>query len=196
MTQHSGVFLALILLAVASCVDSRNVDQTSTPHPDQTATDDRAVLEVVLGDFANWNDATFGNQAGVLALNPLSADLNYRTVPDTRRLVSRISDLVSDDLIVALLERNLVQTDLTSLVAGSKWVRIYTPPRDFDIFPALPDGAKALGSVSLPGFSPDGTSALVQINHSWSIHGAVVTYVLSKHGGNWEIRGRDQTVFL
>jgi len=196
MTRHAGLLVVFALAALASCADSRDEGRSAELDADQLAADDRAVLEVALADFGAWKEATFGIQDGVLALGTRSTNLIYHTLPDTRQLIEPITAAVSDELIDAFLKRNAVQSDVASLVASSPWIRIYPPIDNSEFWPIPPDGAKAVGSIALPGFSADHTRALVQINHSWSIHGAIVTYVLSKQDGTWTIQAKDQQVFL
>ena len=182
--------------SVAGCGVSQEEGRKLPSHYDDSLTDDRAVLEVALCDFAAWKGPTFGELEGVLALDPLSAEPIYRTLSDTRQIIEPISDLVSDELILAFLERNAVRSDATSLVSGTPWARIYTAGEESRLNGILLDGAKALGSISMPGFNAGRSRALVQFNHSWSIHRAVVTFALSKQDGTWKIQGRYQTVFL
>ena len=196
MARCTGLLLALAFAAVGGCADPRDEGKKPGPHFDDLVADDRAVFEVVLEDFAAWKDATFGVQEGVLALDPLSAELVYRNLADTRQSIAPITNVVSDELIEAFLKRNKSRIDVTSLVARLPSVRSFTRPDKSGFFEVAPDGAKAIGSISMPGFDPGRTRAMVQINHSWSIHGAVVTYVLSKQDGTWKIQARDQQVFL
>jgi len=196
MTRHIGLLLVLAFAVLASCSDSRDEGRSADLDADTLAADDRAVLEVALADFGAWKEATFGIQDGVLALGARSTNLIDQTLPDTRQLIEPITDVVSDELIVAFLKRNAVQGDVTSLVASSQWARIYPPVDDSEFWPIPPDGAKAVGSIALPGFNANRTHALVQINHSWSIHGTIVTYVLSRQDGAWTIQAKDQQVFL
>jgi len=196
MTRRTGLLLALAFAAASSCAGPRDEGEKPGLNGDEPVADDRVVFEVVLKDFAAWKEATFGVQEGFLALDPLSTELVYRTSADTRQSIAPITNVVNDDLVEAFLERNKVQTDVTSLVARSPWVRIFTPPDESSFLEVPPNGAKALGSISMPGFNPGRTRAMVQISHSWSIHSAVVTYVLSKEDGTWKIQARDQQVFL
>lgn len=82
------------------------------------------------------------------------------------------------------------------LIKGLQHVRLREDPiRHLDPW-ELPKGVKAVGSIGFPGYDSTGLRAFLQISHSWSIHGAVVTYVLFKQGGTWRIVARDQVVFV
>ena len=195
MTRHNAFLLALVATMAVGCAEPPDLGQHSVSRSNQLAADDQAVIDAVLRDFAGWKEATFGNREGILAIDLYSANLPYRTLPDMRQLLAGPSNAVSDELIVAFLERNEMKTTIAPLVAASRWARIDISADDTDIFREVPDWAKAFGSVSMPGFSPDRTRALIQINHSWSIHGAVVTYVLTKQDDIWKVENRNQAVF-
>jgi hypothetical protein len=180
----------LFLVAVAVLVLSRDVTLAAAA-PD----DDRAIVGVVLRDFGGWKEATFGELEGVLLLDPVSR-ADHLSVGDVRSLARNISDQISNDLIEAFIERNRSAISIASLVSGSSWARLREPTKEDTYPPNLPKDAKAIGSLTLPGISGDGDRALVMIRHSWSIHSAVVTYVLAKQSGAWRITARDQAVFL
>lgn len=188
--------VATVAIVAASCSEPHELVQSpSTDGPSQ-ATDDQAVVSVVPHDFAEWKEVTFGNRDGMLALDPFSTELSSQTLLDIRKLIRPISGEVSDKLIAAFLERNKSMATIAPLVVGSPWARIETSARDDEPFPKLPDWAKATGSLTMPGFNANRTQALIQISHSWSIHGAVITYVLSNRDGKWRIDAKDQAVFL
>ncbi len=180
---------AIMALALVTCAKAREA-------VDHRTSEDKAVIAVVLKDFAHWKEATFGNLEGFLELDPLSDARSDATARDVKSLLPEIAEKISDDLVAAYIERNKVAVPVTALIADSPWARIRKPASK-DAAPwNLPAGAKATGSLSLPGYSADGSKALILINHSWSIHGAIVTYVLSKQGDRWDIVARDQAVFL
>lgn len=160
------------------------------------AEEDRAIIAVVLQDFANWKDVTFGDLEGVLELDPLSGADPDASADSIRSWSNKISKQVGDDLIEAFIERNRSAVPIAPLISGSPWARL-RQPRPKHAYPwDLPKGAKATGSLTLPGISADGARALILIRHSWSIHGAVVTCLLSKERGVWHIAAKDQAVFL
>lgn len=157
--------------------------------------DDSAIAEVVLKDFAEWKEATFGEQTGVLAVAPTSMAQPQLTPERVVDLAPNIRGQVTQELAAAFVERNKVAAPVAPLLAGTRWAEVRpidttADPRD------LPPGIKASGHIALPGINADDTAALVQISHTWSMHGAVVTYVLSKEQGAWRIVARDQAVFL
>jgi hypothetical protein len=184
------IFLALVTAAaLISCAQDRSPAPTG---PDV----DKAVIAVVLEDFANWKEATFGELEGVLEVKPdLLADPDG-TAQNVRALATEITNHLDSEAVDAFVERNRSAAPVAPLISGSQWARPRQPtaPDTFSFGP--PDGAKAIGSLTLPGYSADGSRALVQIHHSWSMHGAVVTYVLSREQGHWKVVARDQAVFL
>jgi hypothetical protein len=190
VSRRWRTFLFLTLAAASIACGETRAD------PVDTVDDDRAIVETILHDFANWRDVTFERHHGVLDLNTMSrADPNAS--PDTVRSWSmHISNQIGDDLIDAFIDRNHSATSITPLVSKSRWARLHgARPHDPDPWD-LPKGIRAIGSLTLPGISADGTRALIQIHHSWSIHEAVVTHLLSKQRGVWHITARDQIVFV
>jgi hypothetical protein len=180
-----------LILAVASIVCSETRADTV-----DTADDDRAIFGVVLHDFANWKDVTFERHYGVLELNSMSRVDPNASADAVRSWSVHISNQIGDDLIDAFIDRNHSATSITPLISKSRWARLHrATPHDAEPW-ELPKGTKAIGSLTLPGISADGTRAFIQIHHSWSIHEAVVTYLLSKQHGIWNITARDQIVFL
>jgi hypothetical protein len=115
---------------------------------------------------------------------------------EVQNLLPHLSERISNELAVAWIERNKVATPVAELIADSPWARIRTSKEEDVAWWQLPPGAKARGQLTLPGYSIGGSYALVTLHHSWSIHSAFVTYVLSKNEGRWEIVARDQTVYL
>ena len=180
-------------LVAAAALISCGQDHSPTPTgPDV----DKAVIALVLEDFANWKEVTFGELEGVLELKPDSLANPDGTAQGIKVLASEIADQLDDEAVVAFVERNRSTVPVASLFAGSRWVRV-RPPNVTDTYSlGPPEGAKAVGYLTLPGYSADGLRALLQIRHSWSMHAAVVTYVLSREQGHWKVVARDQAVFL
>jgi len=181
------VLLPILLVASAIC-------RGEAPNA-ATSADDRAIMEVALKNFANWKKATFGEQSGVLAIAPASLAQPELKVERVKSLAPEIRVHVTDELAAAFVQRNTAGLPITSVVAGSPWVKVR--PTDSNADPRdLPPGVKATGYITWPGISSDGASAIVQFHHTWSVHGAIVTYFLVKEGGTWHVVARDQTVFL
>lgn len=189
LMRRSCLVFSLVIMVVLACGETR-------PASASTAANDRAIVAVVLQDFANWKDVTFGRLEGVLELNPMSDAEDHASGEAIRSWARNIPDQVKDDLIKAFIQRNRSAVPIAPLISGARGARLRQPTPDHELPPALPEGAKAIGSLTLPGVSADGTRALILIRHSWSIHDAVVTYVLSKQGGIWKIAAKDQIVFI
>jgi hypothetical protein len=189
LMQHRIFLPAVAAAALISCTQDRSPAPTG---PDV----DKAVIAAVLEDFANWKEVTFGELEGVLELKPDSLANPDGTAQGVKALASEITDQLDDEAVAAFVERNRAAVPVASLFAGSRWARV-RPPTATDAYSlGPPDGAKAVGYLTLPGYSADGSRALLQIRHSWSMHGAVVTYVLSREQGHWKVVARDQAVFL
>lgn len=157
---------------------------------------DRAIVAIVLQDFVRWDDATFGRLKGVLAIKQRTISRRDETVEGIRALAPNIRSKISDSIARAHLSRNTISVNTAEVVRDSAWVKLM-PENQQNAFPfTLPPNVKAEGSFTLPGIGNNGTRAIIQIHHSWSIHGAIVTYVLSKKNGTWQVIARDQAVFL
>jgi hypothetical protein len=181
--------LTVLAVWLVSC------ENHSTPIP-VTPKDDGQVISVAVQDFANWKGATFGDREGILEVDAeTKADPNG-TANAVKSWAHNIAGRIDNDLIDAFVRRNRSGQPVAALITGSAWVRIREPGSQNDFPWDLPKGAKAVGTLTLPGFSSDGSRALLLIHHTWSIHGAIVTYVLSKQGGVWHVVARDQVVFL
>jgi hypothetical protein len=186
MRQRTAI-LSIVLVALAAC--------DSGESKSSLIADDSAIADVVLKDFAEWKEATFGEQPGVLAVAPTSMAQPDLTPEQVVNLAPNIRGQVTPELAAAFVEKNKVATPVASLLAGTRWAEVRTIEAAADRRD-LPPGIKAIGHFALPGINAAGTSALIQISHTWSIHGALVTYVLTKEQGTWRIAARDQTVFL
>jgi hypothetical protein len=161
-----------------------------------SADDDRAVWAAALQAFWKWDDVTFGKLKGVLAVEPNSYAYPNLTAKSVRDMAPQIQKNVSDQLCNAYAARNHTSVPIYTLIKGMTGFQKYDPSQDPHIPSLRPIGAKAIGSVGLPAYSTDGKTALLEIEHSWSIHGAVVTFVLKKERGIWRVVARDQRVFL
>ena len=176
--------MAALLLAACGLADQ-------PPRPDLA--DDRAVVAAALADFVAWKDVTYGKHEGILSVDPVSAAWPEATAQIIREQASELEDPLENGLVEAFVERNRIAAPITPLLPDPAWAHA---PNAASTWPRIPEGAKATGSLTLPGYSADGSRALLQIHHSWSIHGAIVTYVLTKKDGAWTVTGRAQIVFL
>ena len=158
--------------------------------------EDRAIVAIALQDFYRWDGATFGHLKGALAVKSETIATPDATIEELKSLAPNIREKITDAMAKAHMERNAVAVRSDELLKDSAWAKLLPADQQnaspFDLRP----NAKAVGSFTLPGISNTGTEAVIQIHHSWSIHGAVVTYVLAKANGTWRIVARDQTVFL
>lgn len=156
---------------------------------------DRAVVLAALEDFAKWDKATFGPDRGVLAIDTsarIELDPNTETI---RAVAPKIRQRLIDELVKSLLARNRDTKPTFALVEKSPWAKPKPDGLDIHTRPELPNGIKAIGSFTFPGYSKDGALALLQVHHSWSMHGAIVTYVLARKESRWIVVARDQMVY-
>jgi hypothetical protein len=167
----------------------------ATPAAPRGETEERAILAVVLENFTKWDKATFGEQTGVLEVAS-----STRAQPELNSgrviyLARNIRAQVTEELAVAFVRRNRTAAPVAALTIDSRWVKVRDTKDPFAELRDLPAGVKAVGYLTVPGIASSGDAALVQLNHSWSIHGAIVTYVLAKTGDGWKVVARDQMVF-
>lgn len=192
LNGHRRALMVLSILSLLGCERPTSAPIPPKPLPNN----DALVVAVVLQDFGNWKEATFGELEGVLALDAQSHKLPYSDVAGVLAVAKSAAAHIDEALAQAYVTRNQAPVPIDSLVSRSRWARIRPPPPtdrpDWD----LPNWAKATGSLGLPGYSTDGQRAMLQLHHSWSMHGAIVTYVLALKEGQWVVVVRDQAVFL
>ena len=176
-------------LSIAGCNGGRDTRES-------LSNEDRAVILVALEDFAVWDQATFGNLKGVLSVASQTAAPKDLSVESVRREASRIDDAFDDGLAAAFVARNQSAVSSTPLIVNSSWAQKLPENWEYNSGRLPPVGAKATGWITLPGFNNDRTRALLQVRHSWSIHGATITYVLERTDGHWRVAARDQEIYL
>jgi hypothetical protein len=181
--------VAISVLALIGCNAGHGENKVS-------GNEDRAVILVALQNFSEWDEATFGELKGVLSVSPETSAPKDLSVESVRREAPRIADAFEDGLAAAFVARNRTAVSAAPLTDDSTWAQALPEDWEPNTGNLPPKGAKATGSITLPGFSDDRTRALLQVQHSWSIHGATVTYVLEKKGGHWQVAARDQEVYL
>jgi hypothetical protein len=156
---------------------------------------DKAVITAALENFSQWKSATYGIQEGVLEAAPNSLVISRQEMNGIKSFSDIIKNYLTDDIVDSFMQRNKSASPIAALISGSPSVRLqqspHTTPPDW-----LPDGVRATGSLTLPGFNADGTRAFVEIHHSWSVHGAITMFILSLDQGQWKVIARDQMVFL
>jgi hypothetical protein len=183
------------IVAVCALVSSAMAGDQRQPQSSQNQ--DQAVIAVALENFAKWKKATFGEFKGVLAVEAKTLAKPDTSAEEVFLLAPNIRTKFELQLAAAFAERNHDATDALPLFQGSQWAQTYVRPTgDPPRWQLPPAGVKAVGQLTLPGYSPDGAKALVQLHHSWSVHSAVVTYILVKDGSGWRVAARDQSVAL
>lgn len=183
--------LAFTATTLISC--DQNQDHKQQHQNPET---DRTVIATALKDFAGWKEVTFGELEGVLELSPSSEANPDATLENVKSLALNIEGHLDKEIVTSFIERNKSTVSIAPIVSGLPWSRLEKPNSSDTYTFAPPNGAKARGSLTMPGYSTDRSKALLQIHHSWSMHGAVVTYVLSNKTGTWQVTARDQIVYL
>jgi hypothetical protein len=140
----------------------------ATPATSPGASEERAILAVVLENFAKWDKATFGEQAGVLEVASSTRAQPELNAERVMYLARNIPAQVTAELAVAFVQRNRVAAPVAELTSGSRWVKVRDTKDPFGDLRDLPAGVKAVGYLTVPGIAPSGDAALVQLNHSWS----------------------------
>ncbi len=187
MKVHS---FSLIIFAIVFASISQPCNATKV-----TLDTDRAVFTAALAHFERWKGVTFGQLTGVLEVE-LSTEVNPNaTTKSVRALAQNISPFLESSLIESFIARNKASVSISPFILGLPSIRLRQKFTDEKHSYGPPVGAKAIGSLTLPGYSKNGFLALLQIRHSWSEHLAIVTYVLANKKGNWVILARTQVVY-
>jgi hypothetical protein len=187
--QHRTFLLAIFSTALMACARA-----PSAPSPGPEV--DRAIVAAALEYFANSKDAAFEGREGVLEVAQYSAAGEHWAPALIRANAPEISDVLDDDLVAAFVLRNRSRVKVEALISGLPWARPQPPSTYNKHRSEIPEGIKAIGSITLPGVSSDGSRALIQIHHAWAAHGAVTTYVMARKDGEWEVVKRDVRVLL
>jgi hypothetical protein len=154
---------------------------------------DRAVIAAALADFVQNNSRLLGRTPGTILLDPMSQANPETTAEDVRAYAPEITVALSADLVDSFVERNRSPASIAPMISGSEWASLRGGEKPtWDLSP----GVKISGALTLPGYSADGSRALLQFLHSWSIHTAIETYVLHRKNGVWTVEAKDQLVFL
>jgi hypothetical protein len=164
---------------------------------------DRDVLEAALLQLTN--DKDFGRRGvstnGVIVLNvrtPLKTGF-LRPEQIKGELRTRT---VSEELLQAVLKRNSVISQVNSYEAVTAWftnstfatnivvvdLKARSAGRGADKYENLPVNARGWVTSFLPGYSEDGTTALVRAHVGPSAHGAMLTALLEKVEGKWVVK--------
>lgn len=191
-TRLMFVMIAIVALALVFLLIEKNDPIEITPEMD------REIATIVLADFKNWKDVTFGNFEGVLEVQELTRANPTLTQEDVMLLANEVAHHLNKEAIRSFIKRNEIAQPVDALILGVNDVllRKQTVVDGYEYEMSLPDGVKSTGSLTMPGYGEKGLFAMIQINHRWGEHGAIVTYALSKKSGKWQIIGRGQIVFI
>ena len=156
--------------------------------------DDRPALKAVLEHFATRSDAHFYDQSAILAINPKTQETRGRD-SDYQYLNQGEGNCgIPESLYLSLRKRNATAIAATKLAGKSPLWRVVSAEEAKVINPAWPppmgkkrEPVKTLVTLTKPGYSADGNSALVNLSFVWSIHGAEARYLLRREGSNWKV---------
>lgn len=157
-------------------------------------TTDQAVIEAALTHFAARKDAWFYDNSAPLAIWPRIE--KSRWTADSYQYFNQGEGncAVEQSLFEALRKRNQVGGPSSELLAKSDAWRLVRAEEEKTISPAFPPPPgvhrapiKTLARLSRPGYSVDGSRALVFFSFNWSIHGADAQYVLTRANGTWVV---------
>jgi len=168
--------------------------------PAERQVPDREVVATVLEDLATYRGKDSPID-GIFSPNPLTLHAVPARYPRTVESVlvrynpARWKALSVQDASAAqeaaedLVRRIAANEEI--FAAGSKHVPLYAGA-DAKAEPFRKSPIEAW----LPGYSKDGTLAIVALAIPWSIHGCSATYVLARGDRRWAVRVRDFTCYM
>lgn len=158
--------------------------------------EDTAVLDAAIDDMARYKGddfelSMFSKEQKMILLDRTAGDINGYTED---QLTSELDEKKAGDLDLVmrrdLLRRNVKEVSLTGLKFSSSRIMLQATKnldlslRDFSFEKA---GAKGWVYVFLPGYSQDGSKAVLRFWFGPTPHGAAGTYLLAKKDGHWTV---------
>jgi hypothetical protein len=180
------VALALIICACASPAAVR----AFSPDPAIDSEVLGVVLDNILGGGQGGNVLLLdqeGPVASSIFMNQLRNDLGVRT--------AEVEDLIAD-----MAARNQVSTLMSDLVSSTSTIQVVdlkSLSRRLgwagmkDLYPGMQQAVRAYR----PGYSSDGTEALVRCHLFPTAHGTSAAYLLRRHEGVWQIVWKDVSLY-
>jgi hypothetical protein len=203
MRKSTTVLLAMLLEAVLGCTSPREPILASPPGVADER--DRQVLETALLHLLTTNDfdmtrvekrdalivlyARTPEKTGMIQPGQIRGDLDERhTIPEDIQhdLLRRNEQPGSHNTHVASFtglkfDQQVVVADLAAQQERRKEMR-------FDAFEKAYPRARGYAEAYLPGYSQDGSQAVVRAWVGPSPHGAVATVFLERSGGTWRVK--------
>ncbi len=166
---------------------------------------DQSVLNVVLLDLMTYSGDDYPANAKKIPPNEIYFRPNANNRPQTINDVLRRTDekkwkqlttqqhKLSKEAAQNLVARTNTGDFFTDFKAKDKRIHLYPKQKKVDFLD--PDRKRPFQAWT-PGYSKDGTLALVRLTFSWSIHGAESTYILLKEDKKWKVILRQFTYYV
>jgi hypothetical protein len=174
----------LTFLAVATC--SAPMLALAEPEPPTLSPRDVEVLTTVLTHFAARKDTWPANPGGYIAIEPKTAGIDWLLsgLLKTDPLRKFVPAYVVADLAKRNAGPQLVPADL----APAAQVRIQTQEEVGDFLHGGGNHEIAtLITPYAPGYSTDGTQAVVVLSFNWAVHTGYVIYKLRLKNDRWSV---------
>ena len=180
MLRRSSIsltFLAIAICATPALALAEPATPTLSPR-------DVEVLTTVLTHFATRNDTWPANPGGCIAIEPKTASTDWLLsgLLQSGPLRKVLPAAVIPDLTKRNAGPHLVPADL----ARAAHVRIQTREEAGDFIMDNHEIATLITPYT-PGYSSDGTQAMVVLSFNWSIHTGYVIYVLRLKEARWSV---------
>jgi hypothetical protein len=158
---------------------------------------DVAVLTAVLSHFASRPDTWPATPGGYIAVSPDTDVVPPDTRPDAfLDELNRIRKLIPMEAVADFDRRNHNKQAVPPVLAKTVRIRIQSLEEA---------GGSPIGfhnhqiatfiTTYAPGYTTDGTKALVRFRFNWAVHGADATYLLRLKQDKWSVLASELTVF-
>jgi hypothetical protein len=159
---------------------------------------DVAVLAVTFVHFRARSDTRPARPNGYVAVSPETETLRTGAAPDAfLKELNRIREKVPSDAVGDFIHRNRIKSSIPATLTKAAPVRIQSEEQA---------GGRPIGlnnheigsfiTAFSPGYSADGTAALVRFSFNWSVHSAYATYALRLNQGVWSVEASELTIYL
>jgi hypothetical protein len=192
----SKPYVTDLAVAGSTLVDAPRAPESGAAAP--LSDRDVAVLGVAFTHFRARSDTWPARPNGYVAVNPDTETLRTGAAPDAfLEELHKIREKVPSDAVGDFIRRNRSRSSIPTTITKAAPVRIQSEEQAG----GWPIGMNnhEIGSFVTafsPGYSADGTAALVRFSFNWSIHGATATYVLRLKQGVWSVEASELTIYL
>jgi hypothetical protein len=189
-----SLFAKIITACVFSCLSFAAIADDEGSIADR----DTPVLTVVLSHFSSRRDTWPVNPKGYMAIEPQT-----RTVAAQMRTSDFLEQLretgkqIPLEAVSDFIRRNQHSNSIPADLASAARVRVLTREQaQGDSLAMLKQEIAHLVTAYNPGYTRDGTTAIVRLDFNWSVHGAYATYLVQKREKGWSVIASELTVFL